>query len=63
MNEARVKEVLATVNDPNFNKDIVSYRIFTGCEVSGSDVLVKLELPTPVYPPAALRELTTRIET
>jgi ATP-binding protein involved in chromosome partitioning len=63
INEARVKEVLATVNEPNFDKDIVSYRIYTGCEISGTDVLVKLEIPTPVYPAASLRELSSRIET
>jgi ATP-binding protein involved in chromosome partitioning len=62
INDARVKELLASVIDPAFEKDIVSFRIFVGSEVSGTDVLVKLEIPTPVYPAAALRELTARIE-
>jgi ATP-binding protein involved in chromosome partitioning len=62
MTEARVKEVLATVIDPAFEHDIVSWRIFKGAEIAGDDVLVKIEIPTPAYPVAKRRELTARIE-
>jgi len=61
--EARVKEVLAKVIDPAFERDIVSWRIYKSCEVSGDDVLVKVEIPTPAYPLTARRELASRIET
>jgi ATP-binding protein involved in chromosome partitioning len=62
INEARVKEVLATVIDPALGHDIVSYRILRGVEVSGDDVLVKLDIPTHAYPTAQLRELTAKVE-
>jgi ATP-binding protein involved in chromosome partitioning len=62
LTEARVKEILAGVIDPAFEKDIVSYRIYKGCEIAGDDVLVKVEIPTPAYPVAKRKELTTRIE-
>jgi ATP-binding protein involved in chromosome partitioning len=62
MTEASVRDVLATVKDPVFGEDIVTYRIFKTAEVSGADVLVKLELPTHAYPQASRRELVQRID-
>jgi len=62
LTEARVKEILAGVIDPALEHDIVSWRIYRGCEVAGDDVLVKIDLPTPAYPLTARRELATRIE-
>ena len=61
--DAKVKEVLATVIDPAINADLISHRIYAGCEIDGADVLVKVELPTHAYPQALRRELATRIET
>jgi ATP-binding protein involved in chromosome partitioning len=60
--EANVREALATVIDPALEHDIVTYRVFRSCEVSGDDVLVKLDIPTHAYPDAARRELQSRIE-
>ncbi len=60
--EARVREVLSTVLDPAFDQDVVSWRIYRGCEISGDDVLVKVDIPTAAYPLAQRRELATRIE-
>jgi ATP-binding protein involved in chromosome partitioning len=62
MNEDKVKEALATVIDPAFDKDIVSYRILRNHEISGDDVLVRLDIPSHAYPLALRRELQTRIE-
>src|SRR5690606_25220216 len=50
------------VLDPAFDQDLVSWRIYKGCEISGDDVLVKVEIPTAAYPLAQRRELQTRIE-
>ena len=61
--DARAREILATVIDPLFGKDIVTYRILRGLEVSGSDVLVKLDIPTHAYPQTSVRELSQRVET
>jgi ATP-binding protein involved in chromosome partitioning len=63
LTEARAKEILATVIDPALEHDIVSYRILRGVEVSGDDVLVKVDLPTHAYPLTARKELAARIET
>lgn len=62
MNEASVKEALAKVIDPALEHDLVSYRILRGVEVSGDDVLVRVDIPTHAYPLAQRRELTVRIE-
>ncbi len=62
INEASVKEALAKVIDPALGRDIVSYRMLRGVEVSGDDVLVKLDIPTHAYPTAQRRELAKRIE-
>jgi len=62
LTEAKVKEVLGTVIDPALEHDIVSWRIFRSCEVSGDDVLVKLDIPTHAYPHDKLRELIKRVE-
>jgi ATP-binding protein involved in chromosome partitioning len=62
LDEARVKDLLAAVIDPALGHDIVSWRIYKGCELSGDDVLVKVELPTDAYPASARRELAGRIE-
>jgi len=62
MNEAQVREALGKVIDPAFGHDIVTYRMLRGVEVSGDDVLVKLDIPTHAYPKTALRELQLRIE-
>jgi len=63
MTEESVKTALATVVDPAFEKDIVSYRILRSFEVQGDDVLVRLDIPTHAYPVALRRELQGRIET
>jgi len=63
LTEAKVKEVLGTVIDPALEHDIVSWRIYDRCELSGDDVLVRVHIPTAAYPVAARRELTKRIET
>ena len=62
ISEATVKEILATVKDPVFDHDIVSYRILKHAEVAGSDVLVRIDLPTHAYPQLSRRELSQRIE-
>ncbi len=62
IDEAKVREVLTGVIDPALEHDIVSWRIFKGCEVSGDDVLVKVAIPTHAYPQAQRRELASRIE-
>ncbi len=62
INEASVKEALAKVIDPALGHDIVSYRVLRGVEVSGDDVLVKLDIPTHAYPAMQRRELGKRIE-
>ena len=60
--EASVKEALAKVIDPALGHDIVSYRVLRGVEISGDDVLVKVDLPTHAYPTTQRRELAKRIE-
>jgi ATP-binding protein involved in chromosome partitioning len=62
MTEARVKELLATVVDPALERDVMTFRIVRAVEVSGDDVLVRVDLPTHAYPQAARRELVARIE-
>ena len=62
MTEERVKEVLSTVVDPALEHDIVSWRIFRSAEISGDDVLVKVDIPTHAYPIEQRRELAARIE-
>jgi ATP-binding protein involved in chromosome partitioning len=62
INEASVKEALAKVIDPALGHDIVSYRVLRGVEVSGDDVLVRVDLPTHAYPTTQRRELARRIE-
>ena len=63
ISEDKVKAALATVIDPAFEKDIVSYRILRSVEVQGDDVLVRLDIPSHAYPLALRRELQGRIET
>ncbi|HWO21816.1 MAG TPA: iron-sulfur cluster carrier protein ApbC [Kofleriaceae bacterium] len=62
ISEASVKEALAKVKDPALGHDIVSYRVLRGVEVSGDDVLVKVDIPTHAYPTTQRRELAKRIE-
>ncbi len=62
LTEAQVKDTLARVIDPALGHDIVSYRLYAGCELAGDDVLVKIDLPTHAYPQAKRRELTAAIE-
>jgi ATP-binding protein involved in chromosome partitioning len=62
ISEASVKEALAQVKDPALGHDIVSYRVLRSVEVSGDDVLVKVDLPTHAYPTMQRRELAKRIE-
>jgi ATP-binding protein involved in chromosome partitioning len=59
--EPKIKEALQTVIDPLLETDIVTYRIYVGAEVLGTEVLVKLEIPTPAYPQAQRRELERRV--
>ena len=58
----RVKEILSAVEDPAFEHDIVDYRMYAGSEVSGSDVLVNVDIPTHAYPMAQRAELEDRIK-
>jgi ATP-binding protein involved in chromosome partitioning len=60
--EDKVREALAKVNDPAFDKDIVSYRILNKVEVQGDDVLVKLDIPTHAYPLPLRKELIARVD-
>ena len=62
ISETQVRDAMATVIDPALGHDIVSYRIYGGCELAGGDVLVKIDIPTHAYPQAQRRELTARIE-
>jgi len=61
--EDQVRTALGTVVDPLLEHDIVSYRILRGFELSGEDVLVRLDIPTHAYPVPSRRELQQRIET
>src|SRR5690606_23809035 len=61
--EAQVKDALAKVIDPALEADIVSHRILRNIEVSGDDVLVRLDIPTHAYPTAQRKELVGRVET
>src|SRR5258705_3463443 len=60
--EADVREALAKVNDPAFEHDIISFRILGKVEVSGDDVLVRLDIPTHAYPLALRKELVSRVD-
>lgn len=62
LTEAAVKDALAKVTDPALGHDIVSYRILRSIEISGGDVLVRLDIPTHAYPLAQRRELVVKIE-
>jgi ATP-binding protein involved in chromosome partitioning len=62
MTEAQVTAALAKVIDPMLEHDIVSYRVLRSVEVSGDDVLVRLDVPTHAYPLAQRRELQVRVE-
>ncbi|MBE7453177.1 MAG: Mrp/NBP35 family ATP-binding protein [Kofleriaceae bacterium] len=62
LSEAQVKEALQSVIDPAIGADIVSHRIYAGCELDGDKVLVKVTIPTAAYPQAQRRELAQRIE-
>jgi ATP-binding protein involved in chromosome partitioning len=55
--EPEIRAALQSVIDPLLESDIVTFRIYAGAEVLGTEVLVKLEIPTPAYPQAARREL------
>ncbi|MEO8706982.1 MAG: iron-sulfur cluster assembly protein, partial [Kofleriaceae bacterium] len=63
INDASIREALATVIDPALGHDITTYRILRGFEISGDDVLVKVDIPTHAYPAILQRELGNRIET
>src|SRR5512138_3068038 len=60
LDEAKLKDALAKVIDPALGHDIVSYRVLRGIEISGDDVLVKLDIPTHAYPQLLRRELIGR---
>lgn len=62
MNEATAREALSKVIDPLLGHDIVSYRILRTVEVSGDDVLVRLDIPTHAYPVTVRRELQQLIQ-
>ncbi len=59
---SQVKKILSEVSDPVLGKDIVSLRILGEVEVSGSDVLVHLLIPTHAYTDPTRRELTERVK-
>jgi ATP-binding protein involved in chromosome partitioning len=56
------RAALEKVIDPALERDIVSFRLLEGVEVSGDDALVKLVLPTHAYPAAMRDELEKRIK-
>jgi ATP-binding protein involved in chromosome partitioning len=60
--EATVKEALAKVIDPALGHDIVTYRVLRAVEISGDDVLVRLDIPTHAYPLAQRAELKKRVD-
>jgi ATP-binding protein involved in chromosome partitioning len=60
--ENSIREALGKVQDPMLEHDLVSWRIFRAAEVSGDDVLVRLDVPTHAYPLAQRRELQVRVE-
>ncbi len=62
MNEASVREALAKVIDPMLGHDIVTYRVLRTVEVSGDDVLVRLDIPTHAYPLAQRKVLQQLVE-
>jgi ATP-binding protein involved in chromosome partitioning len=62
LTENAVKDALSKVTDPALGHDIVTYRIFRSAEISGSDVLVRLDIPTHAYPVEQRRELAARVE-
>ncbi len=63
INETQVRDALAKVIDPELEADIVSYRILKAVEISGDDVLVRLDIPTHAYPLTSRKELQSRVET
>ncbi|HEY4238161.1 MAG TPA: Mrp/NBP35 family ATP-binding protein [Kofleriaceae bacterium] len=62
MNEASVRDALSKVVDPMLGHDIVTYRMLRSIEVSGNDVLVRIDIPTHAYPLPKRRELTVAVE-
>jgi len=60
--EAQVRDALAKVIDPGLEADIVSHRMLSSIEISGEDVLVRVEIPTHAYPMTMRKELQSRIE-
>jgi ATP-binding protein involved in chromosome partitioning len=62
MNEDKIREALSQVIDPALEHDIVSWRIVRSIEISGDDVLVRLDIPTAAYPLAQRKELIARID-
>ncbi len=63
INETQVRDALSKVTDPALEVDIVSYRILKNVEISGDDVLVRLDVPTHAYPLTLRKELQSRVET
>jgi ATP-binding protein involved in chromosome partitioning len=62
LDETKVREALGKVIDPALGHDIVTYRMLRSVEVSGDDVLVRLDIPTHAYPQILRRELVNRVE-
>src|SRR6476619_3431425 len=60
--DAQVREAHAKVIDPALEHDIVSFRILNRVEISGDDVLVRLDVPTHAYPLAQRKELVSRVD-
>jgi ATP-binding protein involved in chromosome partitioning len=63
ISEPQVREALGTVIDPALEHDIISWRLVRAIEISGDDVLVRVDIPTHAYPLTQRKELQTRIET
>jgi ATP-binding protein involved in chromosome partitioning len=57
-----IKDAIGNVIDPLLEHDIATYRVLRSVEVSGDDVLVRLDIPTHAYPLAQRAELKKRIE-
>jgi ATP-binding protein involved in chromosome partitioning len=60
--EAQVRDALTKVIDPGLEADIVSHRILRNIEISGDDVLVRVDIPTHAYTMTMRKELQSRIE-
>jgi ATP-binding protein involved in chromosome partitioning len=60
--EAAAREAARAVTDPGLDRDLGTLRMVKAVALSGSDVAVEIELPTPAYAQALRSELRVRLE-